>query len=222
MNFPFAVLLTLGVAATAATLWEPAVSGAPTRLLLPTLIESFQLGPAVTALFFAGEIYWSESAHRVGAIIGSTPAPPTVLAAAKSAALALLLVALAIVTGAATAAIQIVAGQVPDVEMLLGAYVFPKSLDWLLFGVLALFLQALAPNKLAGWGLLVVFLISGLALDQAGLDDPLYRFASYPGAPFPPQLSGEPNVLCYRLQWCAVALLMVSATLLLFRQSQRR
>jgi hypothetical protein len=73
----------------------------------------------------------------------------------------------------------------------------------------------LAPNKLAGWGLLVLFMIAGLALDQAGLDDPSYRYASYPGAPLPPPLSGADDATGYRLMWGAIASVMLAVALLL-------
>jgi len=214
-NLPFAVLLMLGLASAAAALWAPAAAGASTAQLLPPLIESFQLVPAVMALFFAGELMWSEQAHRIAPIVDATPAPPALLVFAKFVALALLLLAAAVVTGAAVAVVQLVSGHWPDLGLLMRGYVLPKAFDWVLFGVLALFLQALAPNKLAGWGLLVLYLIGGLALDQAGLDDPSYRYAGYPGAPLPPALTGAEGVLWYRLQWGGVALLMLGAALLL-------
>jgi hypothetical protein len=179
------------------------------------LVQSFQLVPAIVALFFAGVLYRSEQAQRMSGIVGAAPVPPTLLLLAKFLALALLLLVLALVTAATVAVLQLAAGRAPDIGMLTTAYVLPKTYDWLLFGILALFLQAVAPNKLAGWGLLVLYMIGGLALDQAGFTDPLYRYAAYPGAPLPPGLSGAEDTAFYRLMWGGAALLMLSAALLL-------
>jgi len=219
-TLPFAALLLLGIAGAAASLWGAAQAGADTRTLLVQLVETFQLVPAVVALFFAGELFWSERAHRMEGLVGAAPVPRWLLVLAKFIALALLLASLAVATAAALAAMQLIAGRSPDLAMLVGGYILPKSFDWILFGVLALFLQALSPGKLAGWGLLVLYMIAGLGLDQAGLDDPLYRYASYPGAPLPPALSGAEAVGAYRLLWGSAALLMLAATLLLARRAR--
>jgi len=218
LTLPFAVLLGLGIIGAAASLWAAAAEGAGTGALLVILVESFQLVPAVVALFFAGELVWSERAHRMSGIVGAAPIPPALLLLAKFLALALLLLALALVTASTLAALQLAAGRTPDAALLLTGYVLPKSYDWVLFGILALFLQVLAPNKLAGWGLLVLYMIGGLALDQAGLDDPRYRYAAYPGAPLPPALTGVEGTAPYRRMWGAVAAAMLAAALLLSRR----
>lgn len=205
----FAVLLLLGCASAAASLRRAVQTGAPTRELLATLIGSFELVPIVVALFFAGELQWSDRGHRIAAIVNSTPTPPAVLTLARFAALAAMLAALALATAAVLAVLLMLKGRAPDFGLLLSAYVLPKSYDWILFGILALFLQTLAPNKLAGWGLLVLFLIARLGLRQAGLDDPLWVYGSYPAAPLPPALSGASGAMPYRLLWGAVATLLV-------------
>lgn len=212
-TLPFAVLLALGAIGAAANLWPLAQRGAGTPELTVALIQSFQLVPAIVALFFAGELVWSERAPRMNGIIGAAPAPPALLMLAKFVAMALMLFTLALATAATLAALQIAAGRPPDPAVLIGGYILPKSFDWLLFGILAMFLQVLAPSKFAGWGLLVLYMIGGLALDQAGLDDPLYRYAAYPGAPIPPALSGASDVTAYRLLWGGAALVMLAASL---------
>lgn len=221
LTFPFAVLLLLGAAGAAANLWPQVQAGAATNTLLRVLIQSFQLVPAVVALFFAGELVWSEQAHRMSGIVRAAPAPAALLLLAKFIALATLLATLAMAAAATLGALQLTAGQVPQPATLLFAYVLPKSYDWILFGVLAMVLQVLAPNKLAGWGLLVLFMIAGLGLDQAGLDDPGYRYASYPGAPLPPPLSGATGATGYRLMWGAIALAMLAGALLTAERRRR-
>jgi hypothetical protein len=57
---------------------------------------------------------------------------------------------------------------------------------------------------------MVFYLIGSLALNRLGLQDPLYRFGGYPGAPLPPGLSGAEGVGWYRLRWGLVAAGMVA------------
>jgi len=79
-----------------------------------------------------------------------------------------------------------------------------------LLGVLAWFLQSFSPNKLAGWGFFVLFLIATLAFDQAGLSDPIFHYGRYPGSPLPPVLTGETQAEAYRLLWGTVATVLAA------------
>jgi ABC-type transport system involved in multi-copper enzyme maturation permease subunit len=76
----FAILLALGLAHAVRTLWA-APTGDPLRIL----IDAFLLVPTVVAIFFAGELWWSEREHRVGPLIGATPLPRSALVFAKAA-----------------------------------------------------------------------------------------------------------------------------------------
>ncbi|SFR96438.1 ABC transporter permease [Sphingomonas jatrophae] len=201
----FAVLLLLGLANAVAA--AARVTGTPATV--EALTRSFQLVPVVVVLFFAGELFWAESEHRVAPLIAATPARASVPVLAKLAALALILVSLAVASGAAGAATEVIQGGTPSAVAYLSWYVLPRWYDWLLLGVLALFLQSLAANKIAGWGYMVFYLIGSLALNRLGWQDPHYRYGSYPGAPLPPALSGAPGVGWYRLGWGLVALAMV-------------
>ena len=63
----FAVLLLLGLAQAAATLWraaDPSAAG-----LVAALTEAFRLAPVVTAVFFAGELWWSERERGMDALV---------------------------------------------------------------------------------------------------------------------------------------------------------
>jgi hypothetical protein len=168
--------------------------------------------PVVVALFFAGELFWAESEHNVAPLIAATKAGRVVLVLPKLLALALLFLLLAAASAAAAAATELVGGHSPMLSAYLDWYVVPKTYEWLLIGVLALFLQSIAPNKLAGWGYMVFYLIGSLALNKLGWQDPHYRYGGYPGAPLPPVLSGADGVGWYRLGWGAVAAGLVALT----------
>jgi hypothetical protein len=206
----FRILLLLGLASCLANLWSAVQAQAPVNELLVTLIRSFALVPVVVVLFFAGEIHWSDRAHRMDRIVGATPVPRAVLLLAQVLALGTVLLVLASVTGLAVPALLLGAGRDPQPGLILNAYVLPKTYDWLLLGVLAWCLQTLSPSKFAGWGYFVLFLIGTLALDRAGLTNPAFHYGRYPGAPLPPALTGDDQAAGFRAAWGAVALLMLA------------
>jgi hypothetical protein len=205
----FRVLLLLGLASCLASLWPAIQAQAPVRELLATLIRSFSLVPVVFVLSFAGDLHWSDRTHRIDSIIDATPVPRTVLLLAEVLTLAAILLVLALVTGLAIPALLLAAGRAPEFGTVLAHYVFSKTYDWLLLGVLAWFLQTLSPSKFAGWGYFVLFLIGTLALNQAGVTDPALHYGRYPGAPLPPSLTGQAGAATYRAIWGVLALLML-------------
>jgi ABC-type transport system involved in multi-copper enzyme maturation permease subunit len=200
----FAVLLLMGLAAAASA--AARVAGTPDTVT--ALANSFQLVPVVVALFFAGELFWAEREHDFGDFILAAPAGRAVLTIPKLLALAVVLLLLAVASAGAGFVTELAKGQSPALVSYLAWYVFPKAYDWLLIGTLAIFLQSLAPNKLAGWGYMIFYLIGSLALSKLGWNDPHYRYGGYPGAPLPPELSGAQGVGWYRLGWGTVALVM--------------
>lgn len=199
----FAVLLLLGMVHAAAALWrtpDPSTAG-----LVRALADAFRLAPVVTAVFFAGELYWSERERGMDGLLAAAPVEAPALVAPKLAALSLVLLGLAAATAGAGIATGWLRGGSPDPGAWIAWYLLPRWFDWTLVGVLALFLQALAPNKLAGWGLMVFYLIGSMAMNRLGWTDPLYRYGLYPGSPLPPALSGAEEAGAYRMYWAAVA-----------------
>jgi hypothetical protein len=202
----FAALMVMGLASAGAA--ASRVTGSPATIT--ALATSFQLVPLVMALFFAGELFWAEQEHKVASILAATPARGVIMVLPKFLAMALIFLLLALMTAGAGVAVQLVHDQQADLVAFLTWYILPKTCEWLLVAALALFLQSLAPSKLAGWGFMVFYLIGSLALSKLGLDDPLYRYGSYPGAPLPPALSGAHGVSWYRFGWGTFAAGMVA------------
>jgi hypothetical protein len=209
----FVILLILGLGNAAATIWR-LVSADPLASpgsIVEALIDAFDLVPIVVAIFFAGELAWNERDHKVDALIGATPVPNAALLLPKLLALAAALLGLAVASaGAAVAVPELFGVTGPTFSELLDWYVLPRTFDWLLIGTLALFFQAVSPTKLAGWGLVVLFLVATLALDQAGYRDPVYHYGRYPGFPLPPALSSAEGAGWYRLYWGSLALLLLA------------
>lgn len=218
----FLVLLLLGCASSLAALWPEIGAGATPERLIETQIRSFQLVPVVIALFFAGEIHWADHEHRTQPLIGSSPVATPILRLAEIASLSFILFVVALATGASVFLILAASGEGRAPVLVLTAYVLPKTYDWVLLAVLACFLQSLSPNKFAGWGLFVLFLIATLGLDQAGLSDPIIHYGRYPGSPLPPVLTGETETQAYRLLWGAVALVLAAVTIARPAPSRRK
>ena len=212
----FAVLMLLAAANAAAALWnasDPQHGAATSTALIAALIGAFQLVPIVIALVWAGELVWADREHGMQEIVAAAPLADAALVLPKLFALALVFAALAFATAAVSVAIQAVRGVGP-VEPItyLRAYALPACFDWTLFAALAVFLQAVSPSKLAGWGWLVLYLIASLTLDKLGFTSPLYRYGRYPGWPLSTGLSG---VAEFRVYWAMAGIALTACAILL-------
>ncbi|MBB3937959.1 ABC transporter permease [Aureimonas phyllosphaerae] len=214
-----AILLTLGgVNAGAALLAIGSQSPEPLDVatVTATLLQAFRLLPTTIILFFAGELMWREREQGVDDLIGTAPIPAAAIVLPKLLALLAVLAALSAAGGALGAVALLADGGAPrNVLPLFWIWMLPSTFEWSLVAVLAVFLQALSPSKVAGWGWLVLFLIASLTLDRLGLTDPLYRYGRYPGWPLSAGVSGEPSVSLYRAYWTACAVMLLAAILLL-------
>jgi ABC-type transport system involved in multi-copper enzyme maturation permease subunit len=204
----FAILLALGLAHAARTLWT-----APAEDPLRVLIDAFLLVPTVVAIFFAGELWWSEREHRVEALIGTTPLPRSALILPKLLGLSLALLGLALASAVPALIVPAIkGGTTPGLDAILLGYLLPKAFDWVLVGILALFFQSISANKLAGWGLMVLWLIASLALEYTGHTASLYRYGESPAYPQTEWTTGQ-SVSPYRLYWGAFALMLLALML---------
>jgi hypothetical protein len=208
----FIILVIMGLGNAAAVIWQlqSKTGSLDAQATVINLIDAFDLVPLVVAIFFAGELVWSERDHRAQELTGATALPNFALLLPKLGALGLALLGLAAASaGAALTVPQLLGGTGPNLAQVGMWYVLPRSFDWLLLGTLAFFFQVLSPNKLAGWGWAVLYLILSLALDQAGYRDPIYHYGRYPGYPLPEPLSGAEGSSWYRVYWGALAIVLL-------------
>uniref|UniRef100_UPI002FDE2795 M1 family metallopeptidase n=1 Tax=Phenylobacterium sp. TaxID=1871053 RepID=UPI002FDE2795 len=81
--------------------------------------------------------------------------------------------------------------------------------------VLAIFLQALAPNKFVGWALMVAYLVLQLSLGTAGFEHNLYNYASGTGVPLS-DMNGQGDyagfAAWFRAYWTAFAIFLLILT----------
>jgi len=216
----FAALLILGVANAVAALWPDRHTNDP-RIVVRTLSQAFQLAPIVVALFFSGELRWMERERGISALLGATPLAQPAFLLPKFAAIAVVLVAMTGVT-ALSAALAITGAGGTAAAALLPDWFGVACYNALVFAALAMFLQAIAANKIAGWGFTVLFLVATLALDRLGLVAPIYRYGRYPGWPLPSSVSGVPWVWPYQVYWGAVAALLLAVAAAIAKPEGRR
>lgn len=185
----FAVLIVLGAFnAVAALLFAGEAFGAPTLLVTRTVIGvltgAFGIISIIVAIYYAGELVWRDKERRTHEIVDATPTPDWTFLLPKVLGLTLVLVSVLLAAVASGIAVQLYKGEVAlELDKYLFWYVLPETISYALLAVLAIFLQAMSPNKFVGWALMVVYLISTLVLSNLGFDHVLYRYGAAPAVP---------------------------------------
>lgn len=223
----FAVLMVLGAFnAIASLLFAGEIYGAPTLLVTRSVIEiltgAFGLISIIIAIYYAGELVWRDRERRTHEIVDSTSTPDWTFLVPKVLGLTLVLVATLVVASLAGMAVQTYKGEVAyELDKYLLWYILPEAVSYSLLAALAIFVQALSPNKFVGWAIMVVYLISTIVLSNLGFDHILYRYGATPGVPLS-DMNGRGDfgvaanwVTAY---WCAFALMLMVVTYGLWRR----
>jgi aminopeptidase N len=223
----FVVLLALGVVNAAASLWyaNEIYGGAihpVTRVMIATLRGAFGIIPIIIAIYYAGELVWRERDRRTHEIIDATPIPDWAFFVPKTLAVSLVLIATLLVGVLTALAIQAIKGWYHfEIGKYLLWYVAPDAVLCILFAVLAVFFQTLAPQKFVGWGLMVLYLISTLVMRNLGLEHDLYRYGAAPPVPLS-DMNGLGQFWVaqawLRLYWTAFALVLSVLSYALWRR----
>jgi ABC-2 type transport system permease protein len=155
-----------------------------TANVITSVLDGFSLFVLIIAVFYAGELVWRERDAKIGEIIDSTPAANWVITVPKVMAILavlLLLHAAGMITGLTY---QLIKGSAElGIANYLVWFVLPATVEMLLIAILAVFFQALSPNKYVGWGLFFVWFISRIFLRNLGYSNALYDYGGNPGWP---------------------------------------
>lgn len=185
----FFVLLALGLFnSIGSLLFAGELYGAETwlvtRLVIQTLQGAFTFIPLIVAIYYAGELVWRERERRTHEIVDATAVPDWAFVLPKTLAIALVLMAMLVVSVGAGMLAQAIKG-VTDFELdkYLLWYVAPETINLLHLAVLAVFIQALVPHKFVGWGVMVLYLISRIVASNLGFDHPIYNYGAGVGVP---------------------------------------
>jgi aminopeptidase N len=184
--------------------------------MIEQLQGAFSFVVVLVAIYYAGELVWRDRERRIADIVDSTSAPDWTFMVPKVLGLVLVLGAMLVISALAAAAAQALLGfPHPDWGQYLGWYVLPTLADWTLLAVLAVFLQALAPNKYVGWALMAVYLVLQMGLATAGFEHNLYNYASGPGVPLS-DMNGQGDfagfAAWFRAYWSAFAVFLLVLT----------
>lgn len=185
----YLILILLGFAfAIANLLFMGEIYGAPvlpvTRMVIRTLSGAFGLITMIVAIYYSGELVWRDRERKIHEIIDSSSAPDWTFLVPKTLGLALVLISTLFVSVLAGVIIQTVKGHFDyRFDQYLAWYLWPDMISFLLIAILAIFVQALSPNKFVGWAIMVVYLISTIVSANLGFDHMLYRYRQGPGVP---------------------------------------
>ena len=183
------VLLLLSVAFAGINLWLAQSSyGTSDHPTVAATIQAVDSGSTLfllmIAAFFGGELVWRERDRKVNELIDSTPVPSWVMTAPKI--LAIFLVLLVVNSAAALTGIvyELTEGaRTLGLGQFLTSFILPVAIDALQIAVLAVFVQVLSPNKYVGWGILFVWFVLGIFLNNLGYGNPLYNYGRTPQVP---------------------------------------
>ncbi|MFD1787114.1 M1 family aminopeptidase [Sphingomonas floccifaciens] len=223
----FIVLLIVGLFnAAGGLLFANEIYGTQARpltfMLIQTLQGAFSLIPLIIAIYYSGELVWRDRERKMHEIIDATSLPNWAYMLPKTIAVTGVLFATIAVSVVAAILIQLSRGQT---DIAFGQYVawylLPLGVDMAILAVLAVFVQALSPNKYVGWGIMTVYLVASITLSNIGFEHPLYNY----GATGRQQLSdmnggqiGGTIGWWLRLYWGAFAIVLATLAHLLWRR----
>lgn len=193
-----------------------------TRWVIGTLAGSFSFLVVIVAVFYAGELVWRERERKTHEIVDATAVPDWAFVVPKTLAIALVLIAMLLVSAITGIAVQLSKG---FFDIQLGKYLFwyvlPYAADWTLIAVLAVFCQAVSPHKFVGWGLMVLYLIAMLVLPTLGFEHRLYLYGGHPPTPLS-DMNGQGDyagfAAWFRAYWSAFAVILLVLSYGLWRR----
>lgn len=223
----FFILLVIGLFNALATVYfGNQLYGTPTRpvtfSLIQPLVGSFTLIPIIIAIYYGGELVWRDRERKMHEIIDATSVPGWSYMVPKTVAVALVLFATVLVSVLGAMLVQLLRGYTYfEFGKYFAWYLLPMSVDMLILAILAVFVQALSPNKYVGWGIMVIYVVATLVLASLGYEHPLYLYG-YTGLNPVSDLNAD-NVggalgWWLRLYWGGAALVLAVLAHLLWRR----
>ncbi|MBO9662765.1 ABC transporter permease subunit [Dokdonella sp.] len=187
-----------------------------THLMTRAMDGSYNFLLIIIVAFYAGELVWRERSHRISDVTDAFPLPDWIPLLSKLTALATVIVAFLAAGAVECVVYQLWRGDTPIEPGLYLSYIALTALGFLLFGALALFLQAISNNKFIGYLLVVVYFVVRIALGQLDYDHHLYNYGTAPAALYS-DMNGYGHFLAghlwFRAYWTclAIALLVLAA-----------
>ena len=193
-----------------------------TRVMISVVSSGFALLAMIIAIFYSGELVWRERGRRINEIIDSTAMPNWAFLIPKTLALLIVLASTLVFSVVADVVVQMFKGYTNfELGKYLLWFILPYTLSFGLIGVLAIVVQALAPNKFVGWGIMVAYMIFQIVAGQLGLDHHLYLYGTGPAMPLS-DMNGLGHMwigwLAFKLYWLVFAIILLVVAQLLWRR----
>ncbi len=223
----FFVLMIVGLFNAGGGLWFfGELYGTPSRpatfALIDQLRGSFGIIPIIIAIYYAGELVWRDRQVKFHEIIDATSLPNWAYLVPKVLGLSAVLLCVLLISVVAAVLLQLARGfDAIALGQYMLWYALPFTAEMLLLAVLAIFVQALSPNKYVGWALMTVYLVAGIVLSQMGFEHPLYLYGETPRVQFSDMNAdrlGGAAAWWLRLYWAGWALLLSVLAHLLWRR----
>jgi ABC-2 type transport system permease protein len=218
------VLLLLSVAFTGVTLWlSQSQYGTSDHPTVSATIQNVDGGSSLfllmIAAFFGGELVWRERDRKLNELIDSTAVPSWVMTVPKILAIFLVLLLVNVAAALTGIVYQLTEGaRSIGLGQYATTFIIPVAIDALQIAVLAVFVQVLSPNKYIGWGILFVWFVGGIFLNNMGYGNPLYNYGRTPQVPLSDFVGSGTfwkGAAVFRLYWtCFAIILAVLAHLL--------
>ena len=219
------VLILFAIGNTATFLWFGQTAyGTADHPTVAATIDAVRGGFAIILImiagFYGGELVWRERDRKMNELIDSTPLPAWIMTIPKVVAIFIVLLIVnfaGMLTGLAYQALG--GANAYGVGSYLSWFIVPAAFDALLLAVLAVFFQVLSPNKYVGWGLLFVWFVGTIFLNNMGYSNPLYAYGRGPAVPLSDFVGvgsfwiGE---RVFQLYWALFAIILLVAAHLLW------
>lgn len=183
------VLMLIALINTIAGLWlTQTVYGTASHPIgadiITNIIDGFTIFLLIIAVFYGGELVWRERDVKINEIVDSTPTANWVMTIPKVVAIFLILLSINAVAMATGLVFQLIKGvEEFGIANYVVWFILPSTAEMLMVAILAVFLQAVSPNKYVGWGLFLLWFISGVFLRNMGYSNALYTYGGNPPVP---------------------------------------
>jgi len=223
----FFVLLGIGMLNAFGALWFAGrwYGSGPypaTRILAQQLDGAFTIFPILIAVFYSGELVWRDRDRRVHEIVDATAAPDWAHLVPKIVAIALVLASTALAAVATGVVVQLVKGYTRfELGGYLAWFALPMVVSAIQLAVLSVVVQVLVPQKYIGWGVMLVYVVSTIALGAAGHEHHLYNYADTSPVPLS-DMNGAGRFWIgrawFQVYWTAFALVLAVIAYALWRR----
>jgi len=182
-----------------------------THTMLQAIHNSYLFMLIIIITFYSGELVWREQSLKLNEVIDSLPVPNWVFLGSKLLTLSLVVVIFTLAGVFATMGYQIYRGYTNFEIGLYTKGIAMAVYPYILICVLACTIQVLANNKILGYLLMIIYLVSAGALEVLGLEHYIYQYARSPNTPYS-DMNGYGHFLqpffWYNLYWTFAAVIL--------------